>query len=91
MRVIGLCNCDHGKPVCDCNAYSDALRFIRLHQRHFVERWQALFGGAMVRATSDRGVTATVRLETVEALIAAGLLQPGWGGSFNLTEAGKAI
>lgn len=69
----------------------DALRFIRLHQRHFVEKWQAIFGGAMVRASTDRGVTATVRLDELESLIEAGFLQPGWGGSFTLTEAGRGI
>ena len=69
----------------------DQLRFIRLHQRYFVERWQALFGGATIRATSDRGITAAVRLDELEDLIGAGLLQPGWGGSFNLTERGKMV
>jgi hypothetical protein len=68
-----------------------AIRFIRLHQRHFVERWQAVFQGAMVRATTDRGVTATVRLDELEGLVEAGLLAPGWGGSFVLTERGKGI
>lgn len=70
---------------------NDALRFIRLHQRHFVEKWQAIFGGAMVRASTDRGVTATVRLDELESLIEAGFLRPGWGGSFTLTEAGRGI
>lgn len=68
-----------------------AIRFIRLHQRHFVEKWQAVFQGAMVRATTDRGVTATVRLDELEGMISAGLVQPGWGGSFVLTDEGKAI
>lgn len=69
----------------------DQLRFIRLHQRFFVEKWQGLFGGATIRATSDRGVSAALRLDELEGLVSAGLLQPGWGGSFNLTEAGKAV
>jgi hypothetical protein len=69
----------------------DALRFIRLHQRHLVERTEALFQGAMVRARSDRGVTATVTLGEVEGLIAAGLIAPGWGGSFQLTEMGREV
>ena len=68
-----------------------AIRFIRLHQRYFVEKWQAVFQGAMVRATTDHGVTATVRLDELEGLVEAGLLQPGWGGSFMLTDAGKTV
>lgn len=70
---------------------TDQLRFIRLHQRHFVERWQAIFQGAMVRATSDRGVTATVSLDDLEGMVSAGLVAQGWGGSFFLTEQGKAV
>ena len=78
---------------CDVPAIMNdtAIRFIRLHQRHFVEKWQAVFQGAMVRATTDRGVTATVRLDELEALLSEGLLQPGWGGSFMLTERGREI
>lgn len=68
-----------------------ALRFIRLHQRHFVEKWQAIFNGAMVRATTDRGVTATVTVDELQSLVEAGLLQPDYGGSFQLTERGKGI
>lgn len=68
-----------------------ALRFLRLHQRYFVERWQAIFQGAMVRATTDRGVTATVRLDELERMVEAGLLRPGWGGSFVLTDEGKRL
>lgn len=73
------------------NLTDPALRFIRLHQRHFVESWQALFGGGMVRAATDRGITATVRLDELEGLLAAGLLSQGHGGSFCLTEEGRRI
>jgi hypothetical protein len=69
---------------------TDALRFLRLHQRYLVEKYQTLFNGAMVRATTDRGITASVSVDDLEELLSAGLLQPSWGGSFVLTDAGKA-
>lgn len=69
----------------------DQIRFIRLHQRYLVDKYQTLFGGATVRAWTERGATASVRLDELESLLAEGLLQRGWGGSFNLTEAGKAV
>jgi hypothetical protein len=67
------------------------LRFVRLHQRHFVEKWQHIFRGAMVRATSDRGMTATLRAEELGSLIDAGLMAQGWGGSIYLTAEGRGI
>jgi hypothetical protein len=66
-------------------------RFLRLHQRRLVERTQPIFQGAMVRATSDRGETATVRIDELEALVGAGLLAPAWGGAFVVTEMGRGI
>lgn len=66
-------------------------RFLRLHQRRLVERTQPIFQGAMVRATSDKGEHATVRLDELEDLIGAGLMAQGWGGSFYLTEAGRGL
>jgi hypothetical protein len=67
------------------------LRFLRLHQSRIVERTQAIFQGAMVRATSDKGEHATVRLDELEDLIGAGLLAPAWGGAFTVTEMGRAL
>lgn len=67
------------------------LRFIRLHQRHFVESWQAIFCGAMIRARTDRGVTVTVTADECGLLVDLGLMAPGWGGSLMLTEQGKAL
>lgn len=67
------------------------LRFVRLHQRHFVEAWQGLLGGGMIRARTDRGVTATITKEEADGLIDAGILSTGWGGMFQLTEQGKQI
>jgi hypothetical protein len=69
----------------------DQLRFLRLHQSRVVERTQELFQGAMVRATSDRGEHATVRLDELESLIGAGLLAPAWGGAFTVTQMGRGL
>ena len=69
----------------------DQLRFLRLHQSRLVERTQPIFQGAMVRATSDRGEHATVRLDELESLIAGGLLAPSWGGAFLVTEQGRVL
>lgn len=68
----------------------DQLRFLRLHQRHLVERTQTLFGGAMVRAVSDQGVSATVRLDELEGLVHGGLLVPTHG-AFVCTEQGRGL
>lgn len=67
------------------------LRFVLLHQRHFVETWQALFGGAMVRARTDRGVTATLTEQEVHELVRDGIMTRGWGGMMHLTDAGKIV
>ncbi|MGJ5032323.1 hypothetical protein ACQR1I_36180 [Bradyrhizobium sp. HKCCYLS2038] len=69
---------------------TDQLRFLRLHQRHIVERTSAIFGGAMVRAVSGN-LSATVRLDELEGLIGAGVLAPAWGGAFTVTEAGRGL
>jgi hypothetical protein len=45
----------------------------------------------MVRATSDRGEHATVRIDELEALVQAGLLAEGLGGSFLVTEMGRSL
>lgn len=66
-------------------------RFVRLHQRHFVERCQKLFQGAMVRATTDRGMTATVRLDELESLVASGVVAPAHGGLFVVTPEGARL
>lgn len=66
-------------------------RFLRMHQSRIVERTQAIFQGAMVRATSDRGEHATVRIDELEGLVHSGLLAPAWGGAFTVTEAGRGI
>lgn len=66
------------------------LRFIRLHQRHFVERWQNVLGGGMIRATTNRGVTATISTTELDGLYAAGLMTAGHGIGLELTEMGQS-
>lgn len=68
----------------------DQLRFIRLHQRCLVAETRELFQGAMVRAVSDRGISATLRLDELEDLINAGLVAPR-NGAFAVTEQGRAV
>lgn len=70
---------------------NDQLRFLRLHQRHLVERTQAIFQGAMVRATTDRGRTATVRIDELEILLEAGVMAQAHGGAFTVTEQGRGL
>lgn len=71
----------------------DQLALVRLLQlqHDYIEEWRELFQGAMIRARSHRGRTVTVTLYDLESLITAGFLSPGYGGSFILTEAGRAI
>ena len=70
----------------------DALQLVYLMQRAaYIAKWQELFQGAVIRATTDRGRVATVRLEDIEALLAAGAIERAHGGSFVLTETGRAI
>lgn len=71
----------------------DQLAFIRLHQAgsDWVEEWRHLFQGAMIRAKTVKGKTATIARDAVQALIDAGLMKPNHGGSFYVTEAGKLI
>ena len=71
----------------------EQLQLVRLMQltHDFVAEWRQLFQGAMIRARTDRGRTCTVTLGAIEELLAAGVIAPGYGGSFVLTETGKAI
>lgn len=66
------------------------IRFLRLHQRHFVNTWKELFQGGMLRAATERGTTATVSaLEALE-MAEAGLITVEQG-AVNLTAAGWAV
>lgn len=67
------------------------LQIMHPGNSHYVEEWRTVFQGAMVRATTSKGRKVTIHLYELEALISAGLIVPGYGGSFALTERGKAI
>jgi hypothetical protein len=77
------------------NLDPDALAFLRLHQvtssSDYVDEWRAIFQGAMIRAKTHRGKTATLARDAVQALVDAGLMQPSYGGTFYLTEEGKRV
>ncbi len=72
----------------------EQLHFVRLHQptsHDWVEAWQHLFQGAMIRARTCKGKTATLARDAVQALVDAGLMTPSYGGSFYLTDEGKRV
>lgn len=81
----------HRSPSREPTLSPEQLRFLRLHQDHFVERTQKLFEGAMIRATSTGGKTATIRLDELESLVGAGLMRPDWGGAFKVTVEGAQL
>jgi len=66
-------------------------RFLDLHKHHFVASWRAVLGGGMVRATTDKGRTATLSVREIAELIAKGLMATTYGDALVLTEAGKAM
>lgn len=65
-------------------------RFLALHRNHFVQSWQQLFSGAMVRARADRGLTVTIRADELNHLATENLIEERHG-VLHLTEAGKAL
>lgn len=67
------------------------IRFMRLHAWHLVERWQWHWFQTMLRATTDRGVTATLWADSVEELIHNGLMEAGMGFCMTLTAAGREM
>jgi hypothetical protein len=69
---------------------SSQIRFLRLHQTALVERTQAIFQGAMIRATSACGQSAAVTIDEVAELIRAGLLVQSHGLSFTAAQGAQA-
>lgn len=67
------------------------IRFMRLHAWHLVEKWQWHWFQTMLRATTDRGVTATLWVDDVEALVSEGLMEAGMGYAMTLTAAGREM
>jgi hypothetical protein len=63
-------------------------RFMLLHARRFVTKWQWLFRGAMLRAEASDGLTATISADGLRELVTAGLMRQGQGFDVQLTAAG---
>ena len=67
------------------------IRFMRLHTFHCVEKWQWHWFQTMLRATTDRGVTATLWVDEVESLVSQGLMEAGMGYAMSVTDAGLEL
>lgn len=67
------------------------IRFMRLHAWHLVEKWQWHWLQTMLRATTDRGVTATLWVDDVESLVSQGLMEAGMGYAMSVTDAGREL
>jgi len=61
-------------------------RFIWLHERHLVVKWQWLWQGTQLRAFTERGLTATISKDNVNELVAEGFMRWGLGQSIYLTD-----
>lgn len=67
------------------------IRFLRLHTFHLVEKWRWYWLDTMLRATTDRGVTATLWRDEVESLVSEGLMEAGMGFCMSVTDAGREL
>lgn len=67
------------------------IRFMRLHAWHLVEKWQWHWFQTLLRATTDRGVTASLWTDDVEVLVREGLMEAGMGFCMDVTEAGREL
>ncbi len=67
------------------------LHFLRLHCFHLVEKWQWHWFQTMLRATTDRDVTATLWADDVEELVREGLMEAGMGYAMSVTDAGREL
>lgn len=64
---------------------------MRLHAWHLVEQWRWHWYETMLRATTDRGVTATLWVDDVDVLVSEGLMEAGMGFAMNVTDAGREL
>ena len=100
------CICHEHNPRCLCLPHVDShslvpaapfqptraqLRFLRLHTFHCVEQWRWHWYETMLRATTDRGVTATLWVDSVEELVREGLMEAGMGYAMSVTDAGREL
>jgi len=85
--------------LCTCTVVPNApalvpdveqTRFMILHAKHVVTSWRWLFGGGTLRASTERGVGATIKRAALDALVDAGLMEYGFGcADVRLTQRGK--
>lgn len=69
------------------------LRFLRLHQlrdAEYIEEWGHMFRHSMVRAMTNKGKTAAASRDEINEMVRIGLLRQGHGGSFHVTDLGRA-
>jgi hypothetical protein len=74
----------------------DQIAFVRLHHAHkhsndWIEETRYLFQESMIRVKTRLGKRATLARDAVLMLIDTGFMVPSHGGSFVLTDKGKAI
>lgn len=50
-------------------------RFLALHVRHVIVKWEWLFRGSMLRATTEHGDVATITARGFAHLVDAGLVE----------------
>src|SRR6185503_12629364 len=64
------------------------IRFLTLHAKRSVDRWQWHFSGCTLRAWADKR-SASLGREELQGLVAAGLMKLGLGVSVSATPAGR--
>lgn len=101
--IDDLCVCVLGLTKCTCRTQSpplapladDERRFLELHKigggSEYITEWREMFGGGTIKAKTNKGRVAALSRARVDALIADGLMGTGWGGSFHVTEKGRAV
>lgn len=65
-------------------------RFLALHHRHLVTKWEWLFRGATLRAEAERGLIATISAVGFTRLVNAGLVEQLGVAGVRLTDEGRA-
>lgn len=56
-------------PLAPFAPSDEQMRFMRLHALHFVTKWQWLMNCSWLRATTDRGFTATISESALDELV----------------------
>lgn len=57
----------------------DQERFLTLHTKHIVTKWSWHFQETMLRACTDRGLSASLSRDDADELVRAGLMEWGFG------------